>query len=83
MKEETKLELEQDIRLLKKKYGLNYFSFCATTSDPENTEFLGIVGIGDETAGDFFESAMRVGRLWQLARENSRNLLNKYERSWK
>lgn len=75
MNEEQKEKFIEEINQVGKKYGVTHLSFCATVED----RFLGMIAVGGEGYGDYFESIMNVGRLYQASREKVFNLINDFE----
>ena len=73
--------LKRELKELIKKHELSLFSFCAKRKDGT---FLGVLNAGVEEAKtvDYFECVMNVGRLWQYSRECTKNILNKFEKTW-
>jgi hypothetical protein len=75
-KKPTMNDIEKDFDNLIKKYNLTSCSMCATTSD--NT-FLGLQG-PHKNIHEFIEKVTNVGRHWQHMREQTRIMLNRFER---
>lgn len=76
--EEKKQAAESFLAELKevaKKYGAKHLSVCCELEE----KFLGIVGTDINSYGDFFETAMKVGRLYQSCREKIKIIMDKYE----
>lgn len=71
-KPETENTWEQDIEALIAKHGFRSFS-CSCIL-PDGNYFGGI--IGKQSPGSFFEAVYAIARLWQYARERTRDKLN-------
>jgi len=68
--------LQRELDKLAKKHGLTCASFCATVKD--TGEFVGT--FQQVSAFDLWQSVLNIGRLWQHAREMTRETLNRFEK---
>lgn len=76
MEQKEKLKLESDLRILTKKHNLKNCAFCGMDAQDH---FFGQL-ITDKTYTGVWETALNVGRLWQFVREETRTLLNMFDK---
>ena len=68
----------KEIKEVCKKHGITNAAICGKTEDDK---FIGLLNITDkETYSALFDSITMVGRLWQHAREMSKEALDDFER---
>lgn len=65
-----------ELKELIKRNKITEFSFCGQF----NEKNVGMIGMGGAKYGDFFNSLLRVGGLYQAGRERSRTILDQYEK---
>ena len=75
MNDEKLAEFEKKLNSLAIEYGITDGAFTGNTE----TDYIGIIGINRVVS---FQAVMNIGRLWQSAREQTRSILNTFERKW-
>lgn len=78
MEQERADEINRELATLTEKFGLTNAAFCGI--DAEGGYFGTFVDSQHMSAGELVTAAANVGRLWQFAREQVRNFLNRFER---
>ena len=76
MNQEEQDKLQYELTEVVKKWNLRGCSFCGSC---EEATFIGF-RLGGNNKSEFWEAVMNIGRLWQFAREQSRSVLNQFER---
>jgi hypothetical protein len=80
MTEEQMSEFQVELEALAEKWNLRACSFTGTAEDKEDGDkYLGIV-VGKMTPSLLFETVLNTGRLWQHLRNQTRSVLDGFER---
>jgi hypothetical protein len=75
--------LNRAIAKVAKQYGIINYSFCG--EEKETGNFIGFLGDGPTIKiKNIWSTVINIGRLWQHARNTTRNMLNEFDKqSWK
>lgn len=76
--ESKKKIIEKELREVIERHGLYHCAFCGSYN---NDEYLGLF-LCKEKMPDIFQTVLNVGRLWQVGRNITRDMLNKFEKVW-
>ncbi len=73
--------LNNDLKEIASKYGIKHCSFCGNDGEGD---YIVMLSIMNESILDGWPTILNIGRLWQPAREQTRNVLNRIEHiSWR